>query len=444
MASIYTQEVKIPGRKAFGFSYHSRLFVSAVEEGGAAADWLLPGDEIVQVRRCTLQRVQLQTSFRSSFFILPSSSYFCSFNSPLLPFFPLFFSFFLSFLLTSHFSLPSTPNLSSPPIIPPLPHSQVMGKSSANMKPSHLKQILKSCKGGVAMTIHRSVEQQLQCGKKMQDNSPTASSSELSREGSSKRSSDSSRLKPLSELSQSYQAPGTPGSTMSESSAGYHSSHSIPSVFSTTVSPVGPEIKTGQTNVTMSLGRDSPRIPSASSHSQHSGYETDQTTFDSSSLLPYRTSSSGSTSLPRSGYYSRHTPGSLYSQKPTIPTLPVSQVRPRTTSLSGYTSTQAGPISPRADSFVRYGFPRSSLPRQSLQGAQHTRRNPPQTFSLSVDHLESDYFSPTAPGSRMGQSESHDTSHGSHVTTPTLPAYPRQAFSMSNMRATGNSKLTNV
>ena len=56
MASFYTQEVKIPGRKAFGFSYHSRLFVSAVEEGSAAADWLLPGDEIVQVRRYTLQR----------------------------------------------------------------------------------------------------------------------------------------------------------------------------------------------------------------------------------------------------------------------------------------------------------------------------------------------------------------------------------------------------
>ena len=291
------------------------------------------------------------------------------------------------------------------------------------------------------MTIHRSVEQQLQCGKRTQDNSPTASSSELSRDGSSKRSSDSSRLKPLSELSQSYQAPGTPGSTMSESSAGYHSSHSIPSVFSTTVSPVGPEIKTGQTSLTMGLGRDSPRIPSASSHSQHSGYETDQTTFDSSSLLPYRTSSSGSTSLPRSGYYSRHGPGSLYSQKPTIP---MSQVRPRTTSLSGYASTQAGPISPRTDLFVRYGFPRTSLPRQAPQGNQHTRRNPPQTFSLSVDHLESDYYRPTSPGTRMGQPESHDTSHGSHVTTPTLPAYPRQAFSMSNMRATGNSKLTDV
>ena len=42
--------MRIPGKKAFGFSYESHLFVTGVEEGSAAADWLLPGDEIVQVR----------------------------------------------------------------------------------------------------------------------------------------------------------------------------------------------------------------------------------------------------------------------------------------------------------------------------------------------------------------------------------------------------------
>ena len=85
MVSFYIQEVKIPGRKAFGFSYHSRLFVSAVEEGSAAADWLLPGDEIVQVSSYTLQRFQLdQTSlsFFSTPVLLSSSSFPFPFRLP--------------------------------------------------------------------------------------------------------------------------------------------------------------------------------------------------------------------------------------------------------------------------------------------------------------------------------------------------------------------------
>ena len=43
------QEVKIPGKKMFGFSSETRLFVSSVEEGSTAADLLAPGDEITQV-----------------------------------------------------------------------------------------------------------------------------------------------------------------------------------------------------------------------------------------------------------------------------------------------------------------------------------------------------------------------------------------------------------
>ena len=43
------QEVHIRGKKAFGFQYETRLFVSEVEEGSPAMDYLLPGDEIVQV-----------------------------------------------------------------------------------------------------------------------------------------------------------------------------------------------------------------------------------------------------------------------------------------------------------------------------------------------------------------------------------------------------------
>ena len=43
------QEVKIPGKKSFGFTPETRLFVSSVEEGSTAAELLIPGDEIVQV-----------------------------------------------------------------------------------------------------------------------------------------------------------------------------------------------------------------------------------------------------------------------------------------------------------------------------------------------------------------------------------------------------------
>ena len=43
------QEVHLRGKKSFGFQYETRLFVSAVEEGSVASEYLLPGDEIVQV-----------------------------------------------------------------------------------------------------------------------------------------------------------------------------------------------------------------------------------------------------------------------------------------------------------------------------------------------------------------------------------------------------------
>lgn len=46
---FYLQEVKIPGKKMFGFSSETRLFISSVEEGSTAADLLAPGDEITQV-----------------------------------------------------------------------------------------------------------------------------------------------------------------------------------------------------------------------------------------------------------------------------------------------------------------------------------------------------------------------------------------------------------
>lgn len=41
--------MKIPGKKTFGLTTETRLYVSSVEEGSTAAELLAPGDEIVQV-----------------------------------------------------------------------------------------------------------------------------------------------------------------------------------------------------------------------------------------------------------------------------------------------------------------------------------------------------------------------------------------------------------
>ena len=46
---LLVQEIKIPGKKDFGFSYESRLFITSTEEGTAASDLLVAGDEIIQV-----------------------------------------------------------------------------------------------------------------------------------------------------------------------------------------------------------------------------------------------------------------------------------------------------------------------------------------------------------------------------------------------------------
>lgn len=48
---VSPQEVHIPGKKAFGFRCESKLFVSSVEGGSSAADWLQTGDEIIQVSK---------------------------------------------------------------------------------------------------------------------------------------------------------------------------------------------------------------------------------------------------------------------------------------------------------------------------------------------------------------------------------------------------------
>lgn len=49
VADTSEQEIKVPGKKVFGFMPETRMFVSSVEEGSTAAELLSPGDEIVQV-----------------------------------------------------------------------------------------------------------------------------------------------------------------------------------------------------------------------------------------------------------------------------------------------------------------------------------------------------------------------------------------------------------
>lgn len=323
-------EVKIPGKKAFGFDYESRLFVVSVEEGCAAADWLLPGDEIIQV----------------------------------------------------------------------------MGKPAANMKPSHFKQVLKSCKDGITMTIHRL----------------PGNREDKSKEEHNLTCSGSYQQKPSSEFFQSYQAPGTPGSTISESSAGYHSAHSL---YSTVVSPVGEEAKTGQTGLT---GLEVEPLPtsvrvnsrsSSSQFSQQSGYETDQTGLTSLELLPthrYRACSTGSGGFSRSSLRS-HQP-EFYSGRPTYTSL----------QRSGYRTGHTGLTTPKSDA------PNVWYPRGASVSSRPYGRN--AHFSASYDHLDTEHFP------QRERARSRDRSLDDHVTV-VVPKHPRQALSLSNMNSS-NPKHTHL
>ena len=137
--------------------------------------------------------------------------------------------------------------------------TQVQGKSAFNMKPSTLKQLLKSCKDGVSLTIQRQpginltslvstrTRQSGSSSRLKRETHDTTSSSSLMALGGT-RSVQSHRLS-----SDFVQSPGTPKSSISESSAGYHSlAHSIPpSDASSTLasgggSSGGPDSKTGQ------------------------------------------------------------------------------------------------------------------------------------------------------------------------------------------------------
>ena len=97
-----------------------------------------------------------------------------------------------------------------------------MGKSAVNMKSSHLKQLLKSCKDGVTMTIRRLPELEKEQFRQKSPKSsprqffPSHSPQRLPNEFPSSSSSSSS----AAAVAVNYPVPGTPGSTMSDSSAG--------------------------------------------------------------------------------------------------------------------------------------------------------------------------------------------------------------------------------
>ena len=121
-----------------------------------------------------------------------------------------------------------------------------MGKPALNMKPSHLKQVLKSSKGGITLTVHRPPRGTSHCTL------PIADQSEY-----------------FTKATETIPSPGTPGSGASDSSMGYSSSHSLPSVFSTP----GPPVAKGNKEGNESIGERS----QTASHS--TGYDTDMSHY---------------------------------------------------------------------------------------------------------------------------------------------------------------------
>ena len=118
------------------------------------------------------------------------------------------------------------------------------------MKPSALKQLLKSCKDGVTLTVQRQPGINLTSLAstplyRSRQSSGTSLGSK-GRRGELQERSGSVGHRQSSDLTQS---PGTPKSSISECSAGYHSlAHSVPpSESSNTLIPVvGPDSETGQ------------------------------------------------------------------------------------------------------------------------------------------------------------------------------------------------------
>lgn len=253
----------------------------------------------------------------------------------------------------------------------------------------------------------------------------------------------------------SLQTPGTPGSNLSETT-GYYStqSTSLPSVCSAAISPGTPEIKTGMTGIPTGFGRQtSPTlnlksVPSQTSTSQHSGYETDQTSFDVHHLH-FRDSSVSSSTANTNPYssssLSSRALGDLSNPYARPLYFPVgggnggvNGSRTRMSSQSSYggsSQMSSSVLSPKSDatasSSSRFAYSsrnnHHNLP-SSLPFSVSVPRN-----SFSVDRLES-----SRPSHPRMSGDSHVTSSSS------LLAGGSHSMSTSNMYRMELSKRTNV
>ena len=223
---------------------------------------------------------------------------------------------------------------------------------------------------------------------------------------------------------QSYQSPGTPGSNLSETT-GYYStqSTSLPSVCSSAISPGTPDAKTGMTRFghRISPPLHLKSVPSQRSTSQHSGYETDQTGFDSH----FR---DGLTSTSSNSYTTRPTTISPYT-RPLYGGGNTSRTRMSSQSSYGGSSLLGSSVlSPKSDAMTNSSrYPYS--PRNHHQPASFPTAIPRNSYS--VDRLES-----RAP---------RRTSGDSHVTSSSSSSLVGpHSMSLSNVYRIEMGKRTNV
>lgn len=239
----------------------------------------------------------------------------------------------------------------------------------------------------------------------------------------------------------SFQVPGTPGSNLSETT-GYYStqSTSLPSVCSAAISPGTPDIvsiKVGMTGFgcLTSLNLKSP--PSQTSTSQHSGYETDQASFD------FRDSSVSSSTVNTNPYSLRPLAdlSSSYSRSLYIGG-GVNSSRTRMSSQSSYggsSQLSSNVISPKSDAVTstsRFPYGTRNMNNHHLPPSSSSSFSTavPHT-SFSVDRLETH---PT-PNHRRTSGDSHVTSSSS-----SLAGVGQHSMSSNNVYRMELGKRTNV
>ena len=303
------------------------------------------------------------------------------------------------------------------------------------MKNSHFKQVIKSCKDGLSLTIQRPAGSVTKDLTKSSSSTSTRSLSiskyAPSTRNSSNRLSLTQQNKSSGELSQQHvQAPGTPGSTISETSAGYHSlTHSMPSVASNVLPP---DMKTGQTSLIEHEGEEYEEERLTETQRPHHLHSSrDELPNPVTTLSPrFRTNSVGSAGLINHGQgrsSSRARPRDIYPRRNTTMYSQRHAFRPRTVSQSSFGTSHSGLTSPRRlDNCARFSYKGSSLPH----GAQPpttptftTSHTPPhrQAFSMSADNLDSDSCFPA----------STPRSHDGHTFRVMTPIYSRGHISIS-------------